>query len=62
MVDDAFRRTCLAIMDLSRHVRTCAANLLGQLKNVGHEFLMQTLDKKMLNSMKVCMNALYRKK
>jgi len=52
MIDDAFGKVCSAISDLSMQVRTQAAELLGQMKQVNNEFLFQTLDKKLMSNMR----------
>lgn len=52
LIDDAFAKICSAISDLSMHVRTQAAELLGGMKQVNNEFLCQTLDKKLMSNMR----------
>ncbi|KAL9696900.1 hypothetical protein quinque_000341 [Culex quinquefasciatus] len=52
LIDDAFGRICNAICDLSMHIRTLAAELLGGMTMVSDEFLHQTLDKKLMSNMR----------
>lgn len=53
MCDDAFSSICHAINDMDVSVRAEAAALLGQFDNVSDEFLEQTLDKKLMRTLKV---------
>lgn len=52
LIDDAFGKVCNAVCDLSIHVRTLAAKLLGSMKEVSSKFLNQTLDKKLMSNMR----------
>ena len=52
LIDAAFGHVCSAICDISMHVRTQAATLLGGLTAVGREFLRQTLDKKLMSNLR----------
>ncbi|KAI5745495.1 hypothetical protein M8J76_011490 [Diaphorina citri] len=52
LVDDAFGLISNGVNDLSMHVRTQAAQLLGSMTLVSPEFLNQTLDKKLMSNMK----------
>ncbi|GIY87435.1 integrator complex subunit 4 [Caerostris darwini] len=52
LADDAFARICKMITDPSTNVRVLAASLLGEFKEVSLEFLNQTLDKKLMSSLK----------
>lgn len=52
LIDDAFGKICNAVTDLSMHVRTLAAKLLGTMKLVSPKFLNQTLDKKLMSNMR----------
>ncbi|RZC34050.1 integrator complex subunit 4 [Asbolus verrucosus] len=52
LIDDAFGKVCNAVSDLSIHVRTLAAKLLGSMKLVSSKFLNQTLDKKLMSNMR----------
>lgn len=52
LIDDAFAKICSAISDLSMHIRTQAAELLGGMWQVNNEFLCQTLDKKLMSNMR----------
>lgn len=52
LIDDAFGKICSAISDLSMHIRSFAAQLLGGLWQVNSEFLFQTLDKKLMSNMR----------
>ncbi|XP_058451995.1 integrator complex subunit 4 [Malaya genurostris] len=52
LIDDAFGKVCSAISDLSMHIRTQAADLLGGMTMVSDEFLHQTLDKKLMSNMR----------
>ncbi|GFY47093.1 integrator complex subunit 4 [Trichonephila inaurata madagascariensis] len=52
LADDAFARICKMITDPSTNVRVLAASLLGEFKEVSLEFLNQTLDKKLISSLK----------
>ncbi|XP_055541345.1 integrator complex subunit 4 [Wyeomyia smithii] len=52
LIDDAFGKVCNAICDLSMHIRTQAAELLGGMTMVSDEFLHQTLDKKLMSNMR----------
>ncbi|XP_055614496.1 integrator complex subunit 4-like, partial [Uranotaenia lowii] len=52
LVDDAFGKVCNAISDLSLHIRTQAAELLGEMTLVSDKFLHQTLDKKLMSNMR----------
>ncbi|XP_055641997.1 integrator complex subunit 4 [Toxorhynchites rutilus septentrionalis] len=52
LIDDAFGKVCNAICDLSMHIRTLAAELLGGMTMVNDEFLHQTLDKKLMSNMR----------
>ena len=51
--DDCFIKTCDMVTDRSIAVRSLAASLLGQFKNVSERFLLQTLDKKLMSHLKV---------
>ncbi len=53
LVDDAFAKICHAINDPCVQVRVLAATLLGKMPQVGHNFLDQTLDKKLMSDMRV---------
>ncbi|EJD76202.1 integrator complex subunit 4 [Loa loa] len=53
LVDDAFAAVCHAINDVEVTVRAIAARLLGDFKQVSDSFLDQTLDKKLLNAMRM---------
>uniref|UniRef100_A0A0R3RTZ7 Integrator complex subunit 4 n=1 Tax=Elaeophora elaphi TaxID=1147741 RepID=A0A0R3RTZ7_9BILA len=53
LVDDAFAAVCHAINDVEVTVRAVAARLLGDFKQVSDSFLDQTLDKKLLNAMRM---------
>ncbi|VDN06035.1 unnamed protein product [Thelazia callipaeda] len=53
LVDDAFAAICHAINDAEVSVRAVAARLLGDFKQVSDSFLDQTLDKKLLNAMRM---------
>ncbi|XP_075235890.1 integrator complex subunit 4 [Lycorma delicatula] len=52
LVDDAFGKVCNSVNDLSLHVRTQAAQLLGNMTLVGDRFLQQTLDKKLISNLR----------
>lgn len=52
LIDDAFGKICNGVTDLSMHVRTLAAKLLGTMKLVSPKFLNQTLDKKLMSNMR----------
>ncbi|XP_063695637.1 integrator complex subunit 4 isoform X2 [Culicoides brevitarsis] len=52
LIDDAFGKVCIMLCDLSMHVRTQAAELLGGMSKVSEEFLHQTLDKKLMSNMR----------
>lgn len=52
LIDDAFGKICNGVSDLSMHVRTLAAKLLGSMKLVSPKFLTQTLDKKLMSNMR----------
>lgn len=52
LIDAAFGNICSAICDLSMQVRTQAAGLLGGMTAVSHEFLHQTLDKKLMSNLR----------
>ncbi|CAH0557840.1 unnamed protein product [Brassicogethes aeneus] len=52
LIDDAFGKICNGVTDLSIHVRTLAAKLLGSMKMVSPKFLNQTLDKKLMSNMR----------
>lgn len=52
LIDAAFSKVCSSICDLSIHVRTQAAELLGGMTKVGSDFLHQTLDKKLMSNMR----------
>ncbi|XP_017786488.1 PREDICTED: integrator complex subunit 4 [Nicrophorus vespilloides] len=52
LIDDAFAKICNSVNDLSMHVRTHAAKLLGSMKLVSMRFLNQTLDKKLMSNMR----------
>lgn len=52
LVDDAFGLISNGVNDLSMHVRTQAAQLLGSMTQVSPEFLNQTLDKKLMSNMR----------
>lgn len=52
LIDAAFGSVCSAICDLSMHVRTQAAELLGGMTSVSNEFLHQTLDKKLMSDLR----------
>lgn len=52
LIDDAFGKICNGVTDLSMHVRTLAAKLLGSMKLVSPKFLCQTLDKKLMSNMR----------
>lgn len=52
LIDDAFGKVCSGVTDLSMHVRTLAAKLLGEMKLVTSKFLNQTLDKKLMSNMR----------
>lgn len=52
LIDDAFGKICNALCDLSMHIRTLAAELLGGMTMVSDEFLHQTLDKKLMSNMR----------
>lgn len=52
LIDDAFGKICNGVTDLSMHVRTLAAKLLGSMKLVSAKFLNQTLDKKLMSNMR----------
>lgn len=52
LIDDAFGKICNGVTDLSMHVRTLAAKLLGSMKLVSPKFLNQTLDKKLMSNMR----------
>lgn len=52
LIDAAFGKICSAICDLSMHVRTQAAELLGGMIKVSPDFLHQTLDKKLMSNMR----------
>lgn len=52
LIDDAFGKVCSTLCDLSMHVRTQAAQLLGGMTKVNEEFLHQTLDKKLMSNMR----------
>ncbi|KAM3721144.1 Integrator complex subunit [Dirofilaria immitis] len=53
LVDDAFATVCHAINDVEVTVRATAARLLGDFQQVSDSFLDQTLDKKLLNAMRM---------
>lgn len=53
LIDDAFAAICHAVNDLQVSVRTEAAVLLGTFGPVSDSFLEQTLDKKLLNAMRM---------
>uniref|UniRef100_A0A183ENW2 Adaptin_N domain-containing protein n=1 Tax=Gongylonema pulchrum TaxID=637853 RepID=A0A183ENW2_9BILA len=53
LVDDAFATVCHAINDVEVSVRAVAARLLGDFQQVSDSFLDQTLDKKLLNAMRM---------
>ncbi|VDM46064.1 unnamed protein product [Toxocara canis] len=53
LVDDAFTVVCHAINDIEVLVRAEAAKLLGTFEQVSDCFLDQTLDKKLLNAMRM---------
>ncbi|KAG8199519.1 hypothetical protein JTE90_009365 [Oedothorax gibbosus] len=52
LADDAFARICKMITDPATNVRVLAASLLGEFKEVSLEFLNQTLDKKVMATLK----------
>lgn len=52
LIDDAFGKVCIGVTDLSMHVRTLAARLLGTMVQVSSRFLNQTLDKKLMSNMR----------
>lgn len=52
LADDAFARICKMITDPSTNVRVLAASLLGCFKEVSLEFLNQTLDKKLMATLR----------
>ena len=51
--DDAFIKTCNMVTDASVNVRSLAASLLGQFSNISEQFLLQTLDKKLMSHLQV---------
>lgn len=55
LVDDAFAKICHAINDPCVQVRVLAAELLGKMPQVSQNFLDQTLDKKLMSDMRVCL-------
>ena len=54
LVDHAFSQVCNSINDINVRVKTQAASILGSMNNVSEKFLHQTLDKKLMSNMKVC--------
>lgn len=52
LIDDAFGKVCSEISDLSMNIRQQAAQLLGGMIQVSSEFLLQTLDKKLMSNMR----------
>lgn len=58
LVDDAFAKICCSVTDLSLRVRTIACQLLGTMTQVSAKFLEQTLDKKLMSNMRVCIYSL----
>uniref|UniRef100_A0A2L2YE14 Integrator complex subunit 4 n=2 Tax=Parasteatoda tepidariorum TaxID=114398 RepID=A0A2L2YE14_PARTP len=52
LADDAFAKICTMITDPSTNVRVLAASLLGGFREVSLEFLNQTLDKKLLSTLR----------
>ncbi|XP_054723879.1 integrator complex subunit 4-like protein 2, partial [Uloborus diversus] len=52
LADDAFARICKMITDPSTNVRVLAASLLGGFTDVSLEFLNQTLDKKLMSTLR----------
>jgi len=52
LVDDVFSKVCQAMSDLNVQVRELAADMIGSMKGVGHTFLEQTLDKKLMSNMR----------
>lgn len=59
LVDHAFSQICNMVNDISVRVRTKAASLLGNMTSVSERFLAQTLDKKLMSNMRVCVSALF---
>ncbi|KAI6180150.1 hypothetical protein M3Y98_00688300 [Aphelenchoides besseyi] len=51
--DDVFSVVCHALNDFETSVRTEAAQMLGRLNDVTEAFLAQTLDKKIMNALKM---------
>lgn len=57
LVDNAFTVVCHAVNDAEVSVRAEAATLLGKFSRVSDSFLLQTLDKKLLNAMRMSKSA-----
>ena len=54
LVDHVFSHVCNSINDINVRVKMQAASILGTLPQVSDKFLQQTLDKKLMSNMKVC--------
>jgi hypothetical protein len=52
MIDDAFATVCNSLTDLSVAVRVHAAQLLGKMRGVSEDFLLQTFDKKVMSHLR----------
>ncbi|XP_041355136.1 integrator complex subunit 4-like [Gigantopelta aegis] len=52
LIDDAFAKICNMVNDISVKVKVQAANVLGSLHLVSPKFLEQTLDKKLMSSLR----------
>lgn len=51
--DDAFIKICNMVNDGSVQVRSLAASLLGKFSHISEEFLLQTLDKKLMSHLRI---------
>lgn len=51
--DDAFIKICNMVTDGSIQVRSLAASLLGKFSCISDQFLLQTLDKKLMSHLRV---------